>query len=58
MPHQGSTAAVPDPFRMLMGVSTTRVRRDVWTTTNDISISFDELTAFTYTKHEATHKCT
>jgi len=43
---------------MLMGVSTTRVRRDVWTTTNDISISFDELTAFTYTKHEATHKCT
>jgi len=36
---------------MLIGVSTTRVRRDVWTTTNDISISFDEFTAITYTKH-------
>jgi hypothetical protein len=34
-PHQGSAAAV----------------RDVWTTTNDISISFDEFTAITYTKH-------
>jgi len=42
---------------MLMGVSTTRVRRDVWTTTTDISISVDAL----YGDHlheacEATHK--